>query len=117
VFALLVVGCSRDARQYIQHRWRVEAICEHLARSAVEGTSPDHPDIVLAIQWLDRMADDMRDGYEIRITDKDEFDDPDVTHNARFIGDDWEIGIRLRYDAGRDKFHMVGYWTIREPDK
>ncbi len=93
---------------------RLKAICEHLVRSAIEGTSPDHSDIVSATQYLDRMADDMRDGYKVRITDKDD-DDPRVTHTAYFISDDWGIGLRFRYDPDRDKFHIVGYWTILEP--
>jgi hypothetical protein len=115
VGALILLGLTACACRQSIHE-RVERLTRHLATAAIHRTSPDDPDIVLAAPWLEEL-DDLREGYKVRITHRDYFNEPErVTHNVYVSTERWERGIRLRYDPNRDKFHMVGYWTIRRPE-
>jgi len=77
-------------------------------------TCPDVVRIVGAAK-LAVMSAELRQGYTVEVRSGDTpypLGDGSGTHHALIRAGHSGVGLRFKYDEGRDQFHILGYWTL-----
>lgn len=101
------------------HADRIQSIAEAMIQSAIDQSDFDHPDAISPVNYLKNIRDDLRDSYRIQVTEGDmlEYDEDLIkaSHSVVINTKNYDKGLRFRYDEEVDRYHIMGYWTIREP--
>lgn len=95
--------------------WRIHRFSNHFCEAAAKGASLQHDDVVIVHEHLlDDLGTEQRAGYEVSTRPYDVFDweFPRCTHTAFIETASRKQGLRLRFDPWRNKFHVVGSWTV-----
>jgi hypothetical protein len=96
--------------------WRIHRLVDHFCRKTINQESLSFRDVVLVYDdLLEPLRDELSNGFRIstRPYDAFEFDFTRCTHTAFVTTKTHRLGLRLRFDPFRNKFHVVGYWTIK----